>query len=60
MRSVREASGRWRERLARGRRQVERMRAEAERRFPVITELTARLLSPVCWTPPPGWPPRCS
>ncbi|MFJ2863537.1 YhjD/YihY/BrkB family envelope integrity protein [Kitasatospora sp. NPDC087314] len=46
MRSVRKASGRWRERLARGRRQVERMRAETERRFPVITELTARLLSP--------------
>ncbi|MFJ3218721.1 YhjD/YihY/BrkB family envelope integrity protein [Kitasatospora sp. NPDC086801] len=46
MRSVREAAGRWRERLARRRERWERARAEAERRFPVITELTARLLSP--------------
>ncbi|MFD0401938.1 YhjD/YihY/BrkB family envelope integrity protein [Kitasatospora sp. NPDC059811] len=46
MRSVREAASRWGERLARGRGRWERARAEAERRFPVITELTARLLSP--------------
>ncbi|MFF1790452.1 ribonuclease BN [Kitasatospora sp. NPDC058243] len=46
MRSVREAAGRWGERLARGRGRWERARAEAERRFPVITELTARMLSP--------------
>ncbi|MEU9073757.1 ribonuclease BN [Kitasatospora sp. NPDC004745] len=44
--SAREVAARWQARLVRARTRFEHGRAEAERRFPVITELTARLLSP--------------
>ncbi|MER7755405.1 YhjD/YihY/BrkB family envelope integrity protein [Kitasatospora sp. NPDC097643] len=46
MTSAREVAARWKERMARGRERFGRTRAEAERRFPVISELTARLFSP--------------